>query len=180
MKLIFKRTKPHKLNPNQTLLPVDKYQGMTMLHYASQQGQKQMVYALLTTLKCDPSLETQYGKTAWQLSKDENIKHQFQLARHKLGEKAFNWEKAKVGKPLSKDDVQKLESSAKEEEAEMVEEVMQKELDKLRLKKQEERKNDKKVGGNVETETMDGMSEEQKRAYMREVRARAAEARMRG
>ena len=42
--------KKHKLNPNQILLPEDKYQGMTMLHYASQQGQKQMVYALLTTL----------------------------------------------------------------------------------------------------------------------------------
>ncbi|CAI8505908.1 unnamed protein product [Hanseniaspora opuntiae] len=149
--------KKHKYDINQPLNPEVKYQGMTPLHYASQSGQKQ---------------------TAWQLAKDDTIKHQFQLARHKLGESVTDWEMAKVGQALSKEEIQEIEAKANHEEHEIVEEVMQKELEKLRLQKQEERKNDKKIGGNAELQTMEGMSEEQKRAYMREVRARAAEARM--
>lgn len=170
--------KKHKYDINQPLNPEDKYQGMTPLHYASQSGQKQVVYALLTTLKCDPTKQNVFGKTAWQLAKDDTIKHQFQLARHKLGESVTDWEMAKVGQALSKEEIQEIEAKANHEEHEIVEEVMQKELEKLRLQKQEERKNDKKIGGNAELQTMEGMSEEQKRAYMREVRARAAEARM--
>lgn len=170
--------KKNKIDVNQPLLPEEKYQGLTMLHYASQNGHKQMVYALLTTLKCDPSIQTKYAKTPWQLSKDDVIRHQFQLARHKLGEEGIDWENANVDKPLSKEEIQEIESTAEKQDQEIVEEVMQRELDKLRLQKQEERKNDKKIGGDSEGQSMEGMTEDQKRAYMREVRARAAEARM--
>lgn len=170
--------KKHNWDINQPLSPEDKYNGMTPLHYASQSGQKQVVYALLTTLKCDPTKQNVFGKTAWQLAKDDTIRHQFQLARHKLGESVTDWEMAKVSQALSREEIQEKEAQTKHEEHEIVEEVMQKELEKLRLQKQEERKNDRKLGGNAELQTMEGMTDEQKRHYMREVRARAAEARM--
>ena len=173
--------KKNKISINDPLKPETKFQSMTPLHYASQQGFKQGVLSLLTNLKADPLIETNFGMTAAQLAKDDIIKQQFQLARYKLGESYTDWEKAKVGEPLSKDDIIEKDMKEKEEEGQEVERAMEAQLEKLRLQKEEARKNDKKVGSlnnNTEANTMEGMTDIQKRAYMREVRARAAEARM--
>lgn len=173
--------KKNNISINDPLQPVSKFQGMTPLHYASQQGFKQAVLSLLTNLKADPLKETNFNKTPAQLSNDEVILDQFRLARHRLGETYTDWEKASVGEPLSKDDIIEKEVRIKEVEGKEVESAMEAQLEKLRLEKEENRKKDKKVGNlstNTEANEMEGMSDLQKRAYMREVRARAAEARM--
>lgn len=194
--LLLSYLKKNKLDGNFILLPRNKYvHTPTMLHYASQQGLRQMVSILLTTVKCDPTIPNDVGKTAWDISKNDTVRYCFQKARHALGEEYTNWEEAHVGVPLSKEEVERLESEKEKQDEAETKKLIQKELeltkerqkqersaraDEIELKHGQGRRLDSGSPGlmNLSSHKIDSLNEDQRRRLMREQRARAAEARM--
>ncbi|SCU99788.1 LAMI_0G00826g1_1 [Lachancea mirantina] len=184
--LLIAYLRKHKLDVNFKLEPTSEYiQTPTMLHFASQQGLKNMVSILLTNLKSDPAIKNQLDKTAWDLTRKMEVRQAFQVARGKLGEKYANWNEAHVGPPLSREDIEK-EAQAREEQSERERiEAVQAELQaakEKRLAEDQARKGPGKVlAGNLSSlqQNMNSLNDDQRMKIMREQRARAAEARMR-
>ena len=190
--------KKNQLQAGFKLMPESKYATTpTMLHYASQQGLKQMVLILLTKLKCSPTVKNVNGKTPWDLSKSDAVRQSFQVARHTLGEDYVNWEEAHVGRPMSKEEVESLNAAGGERQAQEVTTAIMQELEAAREKRKEEKEQKTKsssgnngssrlgTGGSQPptlvsiTQNLNSLTDEQRRRLMREQRARAAEARMR-
>ncbi|KAL3241653.1 Vms1p RNJ42_02767 [Nakaseomyces bracarensis] len=195
--LLIAYLRKNKLDPNFILMPETKYSiTPTMLHFASNNGLKQMVTILLTTIKCDPTIKNELGKTAWDLTRNVGVQHSFQKARYSLGEEYTNWEEAHVGEPLSKEQIEEMERNKDEKEKLERQELMKKELEHVKeLQRQEKaarideielrrgkgsRLNSANAPGlmKVSEQNLNSLSEDQKRRLMREQRARAAEARM--
>lgn len=187
----------NKLDPNFILMPEKKYASTpTLLHYASNNGLKQMVTILLTTVKCDPTITNDFGKTAWDLAKSPVVQQSFQKARYTLGEEFTNWEEAHVGVPLSKEQIEELEKKEEEKEELERQELIKKELehakeiqkqekaariDEIELRRGKGRRLDSTATPGlmkVSEQNLNSLTEDQKRRLMREQRARAAEARM--
>ena len=190
--------KKNQLQADFKLMPESKYATTpTMLHYASQQGLKQMVLILLTKLKCSPTVKNVMGKTPWDLSKSDAIRQSFQVARYTLGEDYVNWEEAHIGRPMSKEEVESLNAAGGERQAQEVTTAIMQELEAAREKRKEEKEQKTKsssgnngssrlgTGGSQPptlvsiTQNLNSLTDEQRRRLMREQRARAAEARMR-
>lgn len=178
--------KKNNLDVNFILQPSLEYaQTPTMLHYASQQGLKNMVLILLNNLKCDPTLKNINGRTPWDLTKKKEVHQAFQIARFNLGESFTNWEASNVGEALSREQVDALnEKELKQKEAERAD-AIKVELEAAKAK-QELDKEAKRGSGRTllpqmssTQQTMNSLSENQRMRLMREQRARAAEARMR-
>ncbi|CUS21473.1 LAQU0S03e03400g1_1 [Lachancea quebecensis] len=178
--------KKNDLDVNFILQPTLEYaQTPTMLHYASQQGLKNMVSILLNNLKCDPTLRNINGRTPWDLTKKKEVHQAFQIARYNLGESFTNWEASNIGEALSKEQVETLnEEESKQKEAERAE-AIKKELAAAKAKQELEKEAKRGPGRTLlpqvsaTQQTMNSLSENQRMRLMREQRARAAEARMR-
>lgn len=177
--------KKNKLDGRFQLKPETKYSlAPTMLHYASQQGMKQMVIILLTNLKCDPTIKNRLGRTPWDLTRDDDVRHAFQIARHTLGESFTNWDESHIGEPLSREEVNELNELKQSAENERTENMIKVELEaakeRHRSAKDMERGPGKKLANipSVQQQNLNSLTDEQRRRLMREQRARAAEERM--
>ncbi|KOH00903.1 Vms1p [Saccharomyces eubayanus] len=177
--------KKNKLDGRFQLKPETKYSlTPTMLHYASQQGMKQMVIVLLSNLKCDPTIKNRLGRTPWDLTKDDGVRHAFQIARHTLGESFTNWDESHIGEPLSREQVNELNELKQSTENERTKNMIKVELEaakeRQRSAKDTERGPGKKLTSipSVHQQNLNSLTDEQRRRLMREQRARAAEERM--
>lgn len=156
----------------------------TPLHFAASQGLHHMVKVLLTNLKADPTAENAFGKTPAQIASTQQVRSTFQIARHSLGEEHCDWAKAKVGPAKTSEQVAQAEEEQKRQKLAESKKLIQEELAKkteLELK-QPSFSSGGTVGSALALRVSEtsGLLEQQKMRLMREQRARAAEARMRG
>ncbi|EPY50089.1 hypothetical protein SPOG_03558 [Schizosaccharomyces cryophilus OY26] len=83
------------------------------LHYAVAQGNTKLVANLLRE-GADPTIQNGNGKTPYEISSsNREVRDEFSIARHELGENVYDWEMAKVGTAKSRDQVEKLRQKAK-------------------------------------------------------------------
>lgn len=175
----------HNLNGNFELKPRDEYlQTPTLLHYASQQGLKNMVYILLSNVKCDPTLKNNLGKTAWELTRKKEVQQAFQMARHNLGENYTDWEASRIGDPMSREDVEAINEQEENRIESEKREAIKNELAAARARQEQEKEAKRGPGKTLmpqvssTQQTMNSLTDSQRMRLMREQRARAAEARM--
>lgn len=176
--------KEHNLSPDFVFHPISTHSHTsTLLHLASSSSLPSIVARLLT-LGANPTVTNASGKTAFEVSGDRSTRDRFRLARHTLGESKWNWDSAKVGKPLTEREVQVRDEQEKSE----LDAVKAKKLAESRRVAEEALKNSGKPmssagkgvggGGGIPNRVADrGISEEMKIKIERERRARAAEAR---
>ncbi|CCE61469.1 hypothetical protein TPHA_0A03930 [Tetrapisispora phaffii CBS 4417] len=179
----------NKLNANFILEPKNRYENTpTLLHFASQQGFKQMVGILSTTLKADLSIKNKFGKTPYELAKNNSIKQAFQIARFNLGESYTSWQDTKIGGALSREQVDEMNKEEETIKNEELRNAIEEELQKQKEKRDKELEEKRGVGctlGNNEVDfsvkqnlNLNSLNEDQRKRLMREQRARAAEARI--
>jgi len=179
--------KENNLSPDFELRPKSTYSHTsTLLHLASSLSSPAMVSTLLS-LGANPEITNAAGKTPFELSGDRATRDRFRLARHTLGETRWNWEAAKVPKPLSEEEVHQRDQK---EQSEIAEEKALKAAEAKRIADEALKPNSStsaKMGGrsmgvgvpprgNVVNDR--GLTEEMKVRIERERRARAAEARL--
>uniref|UniRef100_A0A060T7U2 ARAD1C24728p n=1 Tax=Blastobotrys adeninivorans TaxID=409370 RepID=A0A060T7U2_BLAAD len=180
--------KANVLDPEFRFVPDSTYANTPNgLFYASSQGAHHIVTTMLMSLGADPTVTNAAGRHPYEVASDRATKDAFQLARASLGEEKWNWDAAKVGPPLTKDEIKERDA----EEARKLNESRQAEL--KRLEKLEEKKKvdrtiykhgeGRKLASSITTTLGQdsgtrGLSEEAKAKLERERRARAAEARM--
>lgn len=178
----------NNLDVNFRLQPESKYESSpTLLHYASQQGIKQMVIILLSNMKADPTIGNNVGKTAVEMNKSLPIKQAFQIARYNLGEDFINWSKSHIDEPLSREQVDEINKKTEELEKKETQEMMKKESEAARARQKEEMAKSKSGRGTILSgsaagvsfeQSLNSLTDEHRRRLMREQRARAAEARL--
>lgn len=182
--------------PSFRFFPADALQNHhapTPLHLAANSDSPALVVSLITKAKLDPTLKNDEGKTPFDLAGDRATRDAFRVARHELGESAWDWEAAHVPSPVSQAEVSQRQAKEKEEAAK--EEASRRKAEIERLKAEEaanaaaveKRKNagGKKLASLDKTATekredeMRGMTPEMRMRLERERRARAAEERIR-
>jgi hypothetical protein len=169
----------------------------TPLHLASSLSSPALITALLVKGKADPTLRNADNKTPYDIAGDRATRDSFRLARHTLGENAWNWDAASVPPALSPSEAAKREQASKAEQAaEDKREAERRKAETDRLRKEDESlenaKREKKMGkGRIvgvipektgaekREEEGRGMTPEMRQRLERERRARAAEERMR-
>jgi hypothetical protein len=98
--------KEHNLSPDFALHPISTHSHTsTLLHLASSSSLPSVITTLLT-LGANPELTNIAGKTPYEIAGDRSTRDRFRVARHILGESKWNWESARVGKPLTEKDLQ--------------------------------------------------------------------------
>ncbi|KAL1953833.1 hypothetical protein VTO42DRAFT_2128 [Malbranchea cinnamomea] len=165
----------------------------TPLHLAAASSSPAIVTALLTKTQADPTCVNAEGKTPFDLAGDRATRDAFRVARHELGESAWNWDAAHVPPPISKAEA----DSRAERESQAANEVeaqrRKEELERLRKEDEARQENEKKKKPAGRTlapaiektfaekreEEMRGMTPEMRMKLERERRARAAEERIR-
>lgn len=183
--LLLAYLRKHDLDANFRLAPKSQHAATpTMLHFASQQGLRQMVTILISNMKCDPCIKNEFGRTAWDLAKTDDVRYAFQLARHKLGEEFLDWSDSHVGEPLTREEIDELNKAKADHENKETEAAIARELQIVRERQKAELDLKRGPGktlespGNSIAQNLNSLSEDQRRRLMREQRARAAEARM--
>lgn len=156
----------------------------TPLHYAASHGLLHMVQILLVNLKADPTILNAAGKTPCQVSSSDSVKKTFQVARHILGELYTDWTAAKVGPPMTKEDVSREEEEIRKHQQQERLRLVEAELankTELELKKPSFSSGGTLGGSRVQSQTAEvaSLTDQQRARLMREQRARAAEARLR-
>jgi len=165
----------------------------TPLHLAASSNAAAVVTALLTKADADPTITNGDGKAPYDIAGDSKTHDAFRVARHMLGENAFNWDKAHVPSALSPEDA---EAKAKREQTEAnASEAERRKVDLDKIRQEEDRKVgkiEKRAGAgktlngappektwvDKQEEQTRGMTPEMRMKLERERRARAAEARM--
>ncbi|CCH42358.1 Ankyrin repeat-containing protein [Wickerhamomyces ciferrii] len=174
--------KKNKLDFNFTLEPKNEYfTTPTLLHFASSHGIKNLIPILIKTAKADPTIQNSNGKTPYDLSANKQTRQAFQITRYEIGEdKGIDWELAHVGKAISREEVEKLESEEKLKEESDKQNLIKEELAKKEEILEQNKKNgvSKQLGGvSMNQVNINSLSDDQRMRLMREQRARAAEAR---
>lgn len=184
--LLISYLKKNSILPNFELEPKANFKHYpTPLHYASAHGYTHMIQVLLVTLKADPTIVNEFGKNPADLSANASTRRAFQIARNSLGESYCDWKNASVGSPMSREDVAKEEAAEemkqKTEKRQLIEESLAKKTE-LEMKKPSIQSNGTVGGSKILTAAADlnALTPEQKMRVMREQRARAAEARLKG
>ncbi|ANZ73938.1 BA75_01423T0 [Komagataella pastoris] len=176
----------NKLTTDFTLKPEQKFSSvLTPLHYAAAHGSPHICQVLLVNLKADPTVTNSTGRTPCEISASTQIKRAFQVARKALGESAWDWDKAHVGPPKSKDEFDQEDAEASKAEDDRKKMIIEEKLAETR-QKFENQYQEKYGSGNklqqfntvTQQTNLSSLSEDQKVKLMREQRARAAEARM--
>jgi hypothetical protein len=173
--------KDNKLSPDFALRPASTHaHTSTLLHLASSSSLPAIVAALLS-LGANPEVTNAAGKTPFEVAGDRATRDRFRVARHSMGESKWNWEAAKIPKPLSEKEVLLRDQR---EQAELAEAKAQKAAESKRiadeaLKPSLVKSSGRGVAvpnqGNVANDR--GLTEEMRTKIERERRARAAEAR---
>lgn len=179
--------KKHKLAVDMPLEPVEEYATVpTLLFYAAANHSPRVVQTLVATLGADPTATNSVGQTPYELAGADSRKA-FRVARHGLGEEAWDWKAAKVGLAKSREqfDSEAADAKAQEEreKQEAIERLRAVDLDEeSRAVKEARRKHmpgrGYVVGEPTQEQRLGELSAEQRQRVMREQRARAAEARM--
>lgn len=188
--------KKNQLSANFTFYPPGQgtnHHAPTPLHLAASGNAAAVVTALLTKADSDPTIANADGKVAYDIAGDSKTHDAFRVARHSLGENAFDWIAAHVPSALSPEEAE-TRSKRDQQEASTAESERRK-ADLERIKQEEE---DRKVGKiekkagvgktlnalpekswtDKREEEMRGLTPEMRQRLERERRARAAEARM--
>jgi hypothetical protein len=190
--------KSNELQPDFQFYPASaNHHSPTPLHLASSLSSPALITALLVKGKANPTLHNEDGKTAYDIAGDRATRDSFRLARHTLGESAWDWDSASVPPALSPSEASKREEAAKAEQAAAdKKEAERRKAETERLRKEDDdltnAKREKKMGrGRVvgvvpeksgaerREEEARGMTPEMRQRLERERRARAAEERMR-
>ncbi|GAM36070.1 hypothetical protein TCE0_018r04873 [Talaromyces pinophilus] len=184
------------ISPSFRFFPADALQNHhapTPLHLAANSDSPALVISLITKAKLDPTLKNDEGKTPFDLAGDRATRDAFRVARHELGESAWDWEAAHVPSPVSQAEVSQRQAKEKEEAAKEEASRRKTEIERLRAEEAanaaavEKRRNagGKKLASLDKTATekredeMRGMTPEMRMRLERERRARAAEERIR-
>jgi hypothetical protein len=151
--------------------------------------------ALLTKGGADPTTMNDDARTPFTLAGDRPTRDAFRVARHELGESAWDWEKAGVPAALTKTEADKRDAQEKDERAAATKaETERRKADMERVRKESEaeeaRRRDQrlgkgkalgalpvKTGAEIREEQMRGLTPEARARLERERRARAAEER---
>ncbi|KAL1876304.1 hypothetical protein Daus18300_002933 [Diaporthe australafricana] len=184
--------KTNSLEANFRFQPADaNHHAPTPLHLAAAQNAAPLIAGLLTRGGADPTLPNGDGRTPFELAGDRATRDAFRVARHELGEGAWDWEAARVPPGMKKEEAESRgERERKEAERK---EAERRKAEEDRLKSQgpkvvdsARRKGGGVLGGSVEKsaeekrqEEARGLTPEQRMRLERERRARAAEERLR-
>lgn len=180
--------KNNSLDSSFRFQPIDaNHHTPTLLHLAAAQNSAPLVTGLLIRAGADPTITNSEGRTAFDLAGDRATRDAFRVARHELGEKAWDWEVAKVPSSMKKEEAEKRaereKADADRKEAERrkaEEERLKKEGPKVKetVKRQAGRGIELSAQGK-RLEEAKGLTPEQRMRLDRERRARAAEERLR-
>ncbi|KAI9779922.1 MAG: hypothetical protein M1839_007078 [Geoglossum umbratile] len=169
----------------------------TPLHFAASTNSPAVVLALLTKMSADPTILNGEGKTSFELAGDRATRDAFRVARAELGEKLWDWDKARILTPLTKREADKREERDRKDAEKKEADRRKAEMARLREEqaaaaKQKEqqgssgRKGGRPLGLGAEgsgaekrEEEARGMTPEVRMRLERERRARAAEERIR-
>ena len=164
----------------------------TALHLAASQNSAPLVAGLLTRAKADPTILSSEAKTPFDLAGDRATRDAFRVARAELGEKAWDWDAARVPAALKREEAEKRADN--ERKALEKEEETRRKAEEERLKTEGPRVDNNGVrrkggqllgGGPPKTaeerrsEEARGLTADQRVRLERERRARAAEERLR-
>ena len=176
--------KENSLSPDFALHPVSTHSHTSsLLHLASSSSLPAIVTALLS-LGANPEVTNAAGKTPFEVAGDRATRDRFRVARHSMGESRWNWDVAKIPKPLTEKEALLRDQR---EQAELAEAKAQKAAETKRIADEALKPSLVKSGGrgvafpnhgNVANDR--GLTEEMKIKIERERRARAAEARFAG
>ena len=178
----------YKLSPDFALHPISTHSHTsTLLHLASSSCLTTVVSHLLS-IGANPEVQNAAGKTPYEVAGDRSTRDRFRLARRNFGENRWNWEAAKVGKPLTEQEVAQRD---RREANDIAESKAQQLAEQKRLADEAVRPSQSKISGNGKSgvgATKEpprgpaandrGMTEEMRIKIERERRARAAEARI--
>ncbi|KIW76120.1 hypothetical protein Z517_10865 [Fonsecaea pedrosoi CBS 271.37] len=185
----------NELSPDFTFYPpADHHHAPTPLHLSASTNSPALVLALLTKAQADPTIKNGDGKTAYEIAGDTKTRDAFRIARHQLGEKAFDWSAAHVASPLSQEESDT--KAAQEKAASDAAEAQRRKAGLEHLRLEEEKRNAKmiekkagagktlaaaveKTGADKREEEVRGLTPEMRMRLERERRARAAEERIR-
>ncbi|KAH7065769.1 ankyrin repeat and zinc finger domain-containing protein 1 [Paraphoma chrysanthemicola] len=177
-----------------TFLPANHHTP-TPLHLAASLNSSPIVMALLTKGGADPTIMNDDARTPFALAGDRATRDAFRVARHELGESAWDWEIAGVPAALSKAEADQRDAQEKDEKAaETKAESERRKAETERVRKESEaedaRRRDQrlgkgkalgalpvKTGAEIREEQMRGLTPEARARLERERRARAAEER---
>lgn len=152
----------------------------TLLHYAASNNLAHMVYTLLVNLLADPTITNILGKTAAEICTSAT-RDMFRVARDKLGESKWDWEAARVGQPITKEDLERARISeqerVKQEKQQAIKESMALKTE-IEMKQPTIKSSGTLSGASIKVDDLLGLSDSQRMALMREQRARAAEERI--
>jgi hypothetical protein len=186
--------KSNNIPPTFSFLPTNHHTP-TPLHLAASLNSAPIVVALLTKGGADPTIMSDDARTPFTLAGDRATRDAFRVARHELGESAWEWEKAGVPAALSRADAEKRDSQEKTEKAaESKAEAERRKAETERVRKESEAEEAKrrdqrlgkgkalgampvKTGADLREEEMRGLTPEARARMERERRARAAEER---
>lgn len=164
----------------------------TSLHLAAAQNAAPLITGLLTRGGADPTLPNADGKTPFELTGERATRDAFRVARHELGESAWDWdEAAKVPPPLTKEEADRREERERKDTERK--EAERRKAEEERLKNERPKVNDtaRRNGDGLLSAAKDksaeekrreearGLTPEQRMRLERERRARAAEERLR-
>ncbi|KAI0871104.1 hypothetical protein GGS24DRAFT_472806 [Hypoxylon argillaceum] len=187
--------KSNDLQPDFRFWPADSQQNHhapTPLHLAASQNSAPLVSGLLVKAGADPTPQTNEGKTPFDLAGDRATRDAFRVARHELGESAWDWDAAHVPAALRRGDAEQREARERAEVERK--EAERRAAEEIRLRREGPKAGDAKSGKGVRgvldagvprsaqerrEEEARGLSAEQRAKLDRERRARAAEERFR-
>ncbi|KAI5303754.1 hypothetical protein KEM56_007221 [Ascosphaera pollenicola] len=164
----------------------------TPLHLAASLGSSQIVDALLFKAKLDPTIHNTEGKTPFEVSSNRATRDTFRIARHELGESAWDWTAARVPGPLVRKDVESKQAAEKAAADEAEKQRRTAEVERLRKEEEARKANEReknlgtgktlasleKTWTEKREEETRGMTPEMRMKLERERRARAAEERI--
>ncbi|KAL5117613.1 hypothetical protein ACEQ8H_004506 [Pleosporales sp. CAS-2024a] len=186
--------KTNSIPPTFSFLPVNHHTP-TPLHLAASLNSAPIVLALLSKAGADPTIMNDDARTPFTLAGDRATRDAFRVARHELGESAWQWEQAGVPGAISKAEAEKRDGQEKTEKAaESKAESERRKAETERLRKESEAEEAKrreqrlgkgkalgampvKTGADLREEETRGLTPEARARIERERRARAAEER---
>lgn len=184
--------KTNSLTPGFRFQPADvNHHAPTPFHLAAAQNSAPLISGLLLRGGADPTIPNGDGKTPFELAGDRATRDAFRVARHELGEAAWDWEAARVPPAMKKEEAEKREERERKDADRK--EAERRKAEEERLKSEGPKVNNSStarrkgvLGGSVEKsaeekrqEEARGLTPEQRTRLERERRARAAEERIR-
>ncbi|KEF60332.1 uncharacterized protein A1O9_01892 [Exophiala aquamarina CBS 119918] len=181
----------NQLSPDFSFWPLSEhYHAPTPLHLSASTNSPALVLTLLTKAKANPTVENGDGKTPYDIAGDTRTRDSFRVARHQLGEDAYDWSKTHIPTGITQE-----ESDAKSQQDKVASdaaEARRRKADLDRIQQEDhkmagrmERKAGagktlmEKTGSDRREEETRGLTPELRMKLERERRARAAEERLR-